>query len=384
MMRICFVTHKVKKGDGQGRVNYEVIQEAVGQGHEIIIISSEISEDLKDHPLVEWKEVTVKGWPTELLRNQVFAIGATIWLDRLRSRVDLTIVNGFVTYARSDINCIHFVHSAWLASPYHPYQERRSPRSFYQYIYTSLNRYLERKAMKRSRTIVAVSEQVRMELVQYAGIGKERIAVIRNGVDLQEFYPRPVKRANLKLSEDTVYAMFAGDIRSSRKNLDTVLKALTKVHDVHLLVVGWTEGSIYPQMAADLGIEDRVHFLGYRKDMAELMSAADLFVYPSRYEPFALVILEAMATGLPVIASRNCGAVELLNEETAVILDDPDDAVALAEAIRSCVYDRHRLKRMGEQAVHIAGGNSWNAMARHYSQLIDETARKKTFAAAKS
>lgn len=383
-MRICFITHKVKKGDGQGRVNYEVIQEAVAQGNEIIIIASELSEDLRCHPCVKWKKVTVKGLPTELLRNQVFAIGATIWMNILRSRVDLTIVNGFVSYASSDINCIHFVHSAWLSSPYHPYQERKTPKAIYQYIYTSLNRYLERKAMKRTRKIVAVSEQVKQELVQYTGILNDNIAVIRNGVDLQEFYPRPVKRSELQLSEDMVYAMFAGDIRSSRKNLDTVLKALTEVPDVHLLVVGWTEGSVYPQMAVDLGIEDRVHFLGYRNDMAELMSAADLFVYPSRYEPFALVILEAMATGLPVIASRNCGAVELLDEEAAVILEDPDDAAALAESIRNCVVDRHRLKRMGEQAVHIAGGCSWKAMARQYSKLIEETAGKKTFAAAKS
>jgi glycosyltransferase involved in cell wall biosynthesis len=383
-MKICFVTHKVKKGDGQGRVNYEVIQEAIGQGHEIVIIASELSEDLKHHPRVDWKKVSVEGWPTELLRNQVFAAGSTRWLMKLRSMIDLTIVNGFVTYARSDMNCIHFVHSAWLTSRYHPYQERRTFGSFYQYIYTRFNRSLERHAMRRTHTIVAVSEQVKQELVHHAGVEAERIAVIRNGVDLQEFYPRTVKRDALRLSEETIYAMFAGDIRSSRKNLDTVLKALATVPDVHLLVVGGTEGSSYPQMAAELGIEDRVHFLGYRKDMADLMSAADLFVFPSRYEPFALVLLEAMAAGLPVIASRNCGAVELLNEEAAVILEDPDDSKALAEAIQSCAFNSNRLKQMGEQAVRIARSHSWQDMARHYSRLIEETAHCKTMTAAES
>ncbi|MGO4109163.1 glycosyltransferase family 4 protein [Paenibacillus sp. YAF4_2] len=383
-MRMCFVTHKVKKGDGQGRVNYEVIQDAIGHGHRIVIIASELSEDLKNHPQVEWKKISVNGWPSELIRNQIFAVKSTLWLIKLRSLIDFTIVNGFVTYARSHMNCIHFVHSAWLASRYHPYQEGKNFRSFYQYIYTRLNRSLERYAMKRTSTIVAVSDQVKQELVDKADISAEQISVIRNGVDLQEFYPRLVERETLRLSEDTVYAMFAGDIRSSRKNLDTVLKALAEVPDVHLLVVGWTEGSSYPQMAADLGIKDRVHFLGYRKDMAELMSAADLFVYPSRYEPFALVLLEAMAAGLPIIASRNCGAVELLNEEAAVILDDPDDSKALAEAIRSCAFNRNRLKQMGEQAARIARSHSWKDMARHYSRLIEETAHCKTMTAAES
>ncbi|MCK9860361.1 glycosyltransferase family 4 protein [Paenibacillus sp. ATY16] len=377
-MKICFVTHKVKKGDGQGRVNYEVILEALRQGHEVMIIASELSEDLAKHPKVEWRKVSAGRLPTELLRNQLFAVRTTFELLLRKRQLDLVVVNGFVTYAKSDINCIHFVHSAWLASRYHPYRERKSFSSLYQWIYTGLNRYLEQNAMKRTSVVVAVSDRVRQELIQDAGVGGERIAVIRNGVDLQEFHPNRATRADLQLDEDKLYALFAGDIKSSRKNLDTVMKALSHVQDVHLLVVGDTTGSPYPKMAAELGITGRVRFLGYRTNMADWMSVSDMFVYPSRYEPFALVLLEAMAAGTPVIASRICGASELFTDKFAIGIDDPDNTEALTDAIRSLATDRERLNMMGADARNAALRHSWSKMAEQYVRLLEEAAVRKS------
>ncbi|WP_336774657.1 glycosyltransferase family 4 protein [Paenibacillus sp. MMO-58] len=377
-MKICFVTHKVRKGDGQGRVNYEVILEALRQGHEVMIIASELSDDLVRHPQVEWRKVSAGRLPSELLRNQLFAVRTTFELLLRKGQLDLIVANGFVTYAKSDINCIHFVHSAWLASRYHPYRERKSLSSLYQWIYTGLNRYMEQNAMKRTSVVVAVSDRVRQELIQDAGVGGERIAVIRNGVDLQEFYPDRATRAELQLDEDKLYALFAGDIKSSRKNLDTVIKALGHVQDVHLLVVGDTTGSPYPKMAAELGVADRVRFLGYRANMADWMSVSDMFVYPSRYEPFALVLLEAMAAGTPVIASRICGASELFTDEFAIGIDDPDDTEALTEAIRSLAGHRERLKRMGTDARKAALQHSWSGMAEQYVRLLEEAAIRKS------
>lgn len=373
-MKVCFVTHKVKKGDGQGRVNYEVIKETLRRGHEVIIIASEVSNDLTELDQVTWKRVSVNKIPTELFRNQWFALWSTLWLILLGKRIDLTIVNGFITYARSDINCVHFVHSAWLASKYHPFREAKTWGNFYQYLFNWLNSYLERLALLVANKIVVVSEQVKNELVNSAGINEDRISIIRNGVDLQEFYPKAVRRSDLNLLDNRLYALFAGDIKSSRKNLDTILYAIAEVEEVHLLVLGFTKGSIYPQLAEDLGIRERVHFLGFRADMADLMSAADLFVYPSRYEPFALVLLEAMATGTPIITSSTCGAVELLTEDAAIVIKDPDDIVALTHAIQHCVNNRDGLRRMGDHANALAQNHSWDAMARQYISVINEVA----------
>jgi glycosyltransferase involved in cell wall biosynthesis len=372
-MRICFVTHMVKKGDGQGRVNYEVILEALKQGHKIVIISAELSEELQEHDQVEWIKINLRKIPTALLRYQLFAILSAVWIWMNKRELELIVVNGFITYARSDINCIHFVHSAWVKSKYHPYREQKNIKGIYQLIYNSLNAVLERHALKRTNQVIAVSEQVKQELVQDAGVDYQRISVISNGVDLNEFYPRSVNRDDFNLDINKTYALFAGDLRSTRKNLDTVLHALAKVETVNLLVLGYTEKSKYPSLAESLGIADRVRFLGYRKDIAEIMSLADLFIFPSRYEPFSLVILEAMASGLPVITSSRCGAVELLSDNSAVVIEDPDDTPTLMNVLRELVSNKERLELMSLRAREDARKNSWENMSNKYMGIINYT-----------
>ncbi|KOP65415.1 hypothetical protein AMS62_09220 [Bacillus sp. FJAT-18019] len=372
-MKICFVTHAVKKGDGQGRVNYEVIVEALHQGHDIVIISSELSDDLQNHERVEWIRINLRTIPTALLRYQLFAWLSACWIWMNQRKLDLVVVNGFITYARSDINCIHFVHSAWVKSKYHPYHEQKNARAMYQWLYNSVNALLERHALKRTRQIVAVSEQVKQELIQDARVNPHKVSVISNGVDLNEFYPRAVNRKDFNLDINTTYALFAGDLKSSRKNLDTVLQALTQVDHIHLLVLGNAEKSVYPHMAERLGISQRVHFLGYRKDIAEIMSLADMFIFPSRYEPFSLVILEAMASGLPVITSSKCGAVELLSDDSAVVMEDPDDTETLVSALRELLSNKGRLETMSLRAREDARKNSWGSMSNQYMNLINRT-----------
>ncbi|MBT2764475.1 glycosyltransferase family 4 protein [Paenibacillus sp. ISL-20] len=376
-MKICFVTHKVKKGDGQGRVNYEVITEAVKERHDVIIISSELSEELRAHPQITWVKIGTSWIPTILLKYQWFALYSAIWIWTHQRGIDLVVVNGFITYARSDINCIHFVHSAWIRSTYHPFREQKNAKSLYQFIYNGLNALLERLALQQTRQIVAVSEQVKEELVQDAHIQAHRISVVSNGVDLNEFYPRTVNRADFNLAVERTYALFAGDLKSKRKNLDTVLAALANVEDIELIVLGYVEKSPYPQLAQELGISDRVHFLGYRQDVADMMSLADLFIFPSRYEPFSLVILEAMASGLPVITSNRCGAVELLSNQSAVIIEDPDDTSALIQALRDLSSDRELLELMARKAREDAQSNSWELMSSKYMQLFYKTSNLK-------
>ncbi|QCT04081.1 glycosyl transferase group 1 [Paenibacillus algicola] len=371
-MKICFVTHKVKKGDGQGRVNYEVILEAIRRGHEILIISSELCEELSGHQKVQWIQIKVGKIPTMLLKYQWFAILSSLLILIRRNSIGLLVVNGFITYARSDINCIHFVHSAWVKSPYHPYHEQKSMKSLYQYIYNKLNSRLERNALKKTRQVIAVSKQVKHELIKDAEIPNHRIAVVSNGVDLSEFYPRSLNRADFQLDDRKTYALFVGDLKSKRKNLDTVLKAVAEVKHLELLVLGYTDKSLYPNMAKQLGISERVHFLGYRKDVAQIMSLSDFFIFPSRYEACSLVILEAMASGLPIVTSNRCGGVELLNNQSAVIINDPDDFTALVRVLIDLTSDQEKLTNMAAHAREDAEEHSWDKMSFKYMQLFNQ------------
>jgi glycosyltransferase involved in cell wall biosynthesis len=208
------------------------------------------------------------------------------------------------------------------------------------------------------------------------GIPNESIQVQFCGVGLQEFFPGDADRRKLGLPEQVPLALFAGDIRINRKNLDTVLHALVQVPDLHLAVVGTTEGSPYPQLVAQLELSERVHFLGYRRDVSELMRAVDFFVFPSRYEPFGLVVIEAMASGLPVITATTTGAAELITPESGVVLSDSEDSQGLAQAMSSLKSDAELRQRMGQAARSIAEQHSWTSMAQRYVDVFEGLERQ--------
>jgi glycosyltransferase involved in cell wall biosynthesis len=379
-VKLCIVTHRIKKGDGQGRVNYEVALEALRRGHELTLVASEISPELEKNSLVNWISIPVNNLPSEFLRNFVFALKSANWLRKYRSQVDVVKVNGAITIAASDVNAVHFVHTSWLSSSVHISRTRRDLYGFYQWLYTAINSYSEKQAFKKAKVVIAVSEKVARELVNL-GVPCSQIRVILNGVDLQEFYPDVApdvsQRQKLGLPEDVTLGLFAGDIRTSRKNLDTVLHALVKAPNLHLIVVGNPEGSPFPQLAKSLGLSDRVHFVGYRRDIADIMRAVDLFVFPSRYEACTLVLLEALSSGLPVITAQATGGAELVTSECGFVLNDTDDSEALATALNTLSNDAKLRQQMGQAARNIALQHSWATMAASYIDLFEDLSKNK-------
>ncbi|GAB1544295.1 glycosyltransferase family 4 protein [Scytonema sp. NUACC21] len=384
-MKLCIVTHSVIKGDGQGRVNYEVAQEAIRRGHHVTLLSSQVAPELQQNDRVHWVPIPVEGWPTELLRNLIFAWRSTAWLRKYRVQLDVVKANGAISWAPSDVNAVHFVHGSWLkfsSKQVKPKSIRNAlnPRQviydLYQWFYTALNARWEKKAFRQSQAVVAVSDKIAKDLLEI-GVPQESIQVIVNGVDLQEFSPGVSDRKKWGLPEGVTLALFAGDIRIPRKNLDTVLHALVKVPELHLAVAGVKEGSPYLQLATSLGLDDRVHFLGLRRDLPEVMKAVDFFVFPSRYEPFGLVVIEAMATGIPVITASSTGAADLVTPSAGIVLQDSDDVEALATALLTLTQDRQLRIQMGKTSRTIAEQHSWNTMAQSYVDLLEQMTSKK-------
>lgn len=372
-MKLCIVTPYVIKGDGQGRANYEIVWEAIRRGYHVTLVARKIAPELQSHSQVNWISINVEKLPTQLLCEIVFSWQSASWLNKHRHEFDLVQVYGAVTSAASDVNTAQFVHSAWLRSPAHISRIQRNLYGAYQWFYTIWNGYLEKKAFRQTKVAVAVSERIKDELVDI-GVESDRIRVILNGVDVNEFVPGSSDRQKFNLPVGVTLALFAGDIRTNRKNLDTVLHALAQVPDMHLAVIGNTTGSPYPQLAADLNLSDRVHFMGFRRDIAQIMQAADLFVFPSRYEPFGMVVSEAMASGLPVITAQTTGAAEIITPACGVVLPDCDDAVALAQALGMLHNDAEGRKRMGQVGRAIAENHTWLSKAKSYVDLFEELA----------
>ena len=376
-MKLCIVTPNIVKRDGQGRVNYEIAWEAIRRGYQVTLLARSVAPELQENSQVNWILIPVKGWPMQLMREVVFAWHSAAWLRKHRPELDLVQANGTVTWARVDVDIAPFVHSAWWRSPVHISRVRRDFYGAYHWLYTLLNARWEKNAFRQAKAVVAVSERVREELLDI-GVPKERIRVISCGVDLQEFSPGSTDRKKLGLPEQVPLALFVGDIRTNRKNLDTVLHALVQVPELHLAVVGsadTTERSPYPLLAAQLGLNERVHFLE-NHPVSEVMRAVDLFVFPSRYEPFGLVVIEAMASGLPVITATTTGAAELITPEYGVVLSDSENVQALAQAMRTLANDSELRTRMGKAARTIAEKHSWVTMAQTYVDLFEEISGK--------
>ena len=365
------MTRRVGFNDGQGRVNYEIAAEALRQGHEVSLFSEHVDSTLAGSERVRVDLMPAPAWlPTRLPKDQVYAWRTRQHLLAKVGRCDAVLANGFVTWAKADVNAVHFVHGSWLRSPHHPWRQRRNARSFYRYVYNRLNASLERGAFSRSRKVVAVSELVRRELVA-SGVADSSIVIITNGVDGQEFRPGEPCRARFGLPDGAVIGLFAGDLADSRKNLDTVLHALAHVPALHLAVAGRHEGTRWPALAARLGVGGRVHFLGFQRDMPGLMQSVDLFVFPSRYETSSLVLLEALASGLPVVTARSVGAAEIVTPEAGMVLEDSEDAAALAAALQTLAGSLDRRRAMGQAGRTLALQHSWPAMAARYVALLE-------------
>lgn len=371
-MRVLIVTHAFVINDGQGRVNYEIVRAALAAGHSVTLVGSQAAPALLALPRVRFVQIPASRLPTRLLQYQMFALKSALWIRRHRAEFDVIHVNGFITWARADVNTVHFVHDGWYRCGFYPFRIRDGAYPAYQVLYTRLNAWCEKRALRRARVVVPVSLKVAAE-VRALGIGDERMQVIHNGVDVTEFAPGAAERARFGLPEAPFMLLFAGDLRLSRKNLDAVLRALVSMPPhVHLAVAGALRNSPYPALAQTLGVAERVHFVEFVKDMPALMRSVDAFVFPSRYEAMSLVMLEALASALPVVTAVTAGGAEVIDDNCGVVLGSPEDVAGLAAAVTRLASDPAYAGAMGRAARERAQTLSWQNMATRYLSLYEE------------
>jgi glycosyltransferase involved in cell wall biosynthesis len=367
--RLAFVSHRFQRNDGQGRVNYEIVRAALDCGYEVTILAAHCAEEIANHPRARFIPMGRESLPTELLRNLAFARSSARWLRRHRHELDLIQGNGFVTWEDCDVVAAHFIHAGWRKSPYYPFTTL-SPYSLYQRLYTFLNIRWEKRAFLRASRVIAVAHGIAGEL-ESMGVPAERIEVIHNGVDTEQFSPGSPDRDSFGLPADVPLALFVGDIRTPRKNLDTVIRALQQTPEIRLAVAGSVRDSPFPALARELGISDRVFFLDKVSRIPALMRSVDFFVFPSRYEAHPLVVLEAMASGLPAIVSGNFGAEAFLGDG-GHILKDPNDVTALATVINEWVQAPEKRRAMALAGRERALQMQWSKMAQSYLNVYEE------------
>ena len=162
---------------------------------------------------------------------------------------------------------------------------------------------------------------------------------------------RMEKRAELGLAEDEVALVSMGDL-IIRKNYPVAIEALAKINNpkVHYYICGQgSEKDKLKRMAEKLGIDRQVHFLGYRTDIKELLNASDIFLFTTLQEGLSRSLMEAMASGLPCIASNIRGNIDLLKGEKGGFLVPVDDANVVADRIIQLAGDAELRKKMSQE-----------------------------------
>ena len=227
--------------------------------------------------------------------------------------------------------------------------------------------------LKRVDAIIAISQEVRDELLQW-GFPADRIHLIPNGVDTTQFHPTP------PLSDRRVVQFLLVGRRTPQKGIDTTLEAVAELlrrgfaGRFRVRLLGWDYPEYdYREMAQCLGVVADVEFCPFEQAIEEVYRAAHCLILPSRGEGLSNVLLEAMACGLPVIASRVSGTVDVLCDETRGILIDSGSPRALADAMAVIIEQPDRAAQFGEAGRRrVLDAFSLNSVAERYQQLYTE------------
>lgn len=198
--------------------------------------------------------------------------------------------------------------------------------------------------------IVVNSRMVRGHFEQFLGVDPELVRVVPSAIDPLRFVAedrlkrRQAQRDRWGVAPDVGVGLFIA-MNYRLKGLVPLLRAVRRVpadRAFRLAAVGHRKFAEFQRLAADLGVADRVSFLGHRADPKDAYFAADFLVHPTFYDPCSLVVLEALACGLPVVTTRYNGAAELFGPDAGVVVDTPHDEAGLAAAITTCLDPRFR------------------------------------------
>jgi len=289
---------------------------------------------------------TAVGLPWAASRAGVDLIHAPAYTAPLTARVPTVVTIHDVSYA---------VHPEW-----YPYRRDPFRRAFY------------RRSARTAAHVMTVSEFSAGEIVRAYAIPRDRITVAPHGAS-HAFLP---KAAGVEIALPAgvcpTFLLHIGDLHP-RRNLAVVVRAIIesrregRLRDPISLVLAGVDrgiGDELRRMAAAASLPGLVVCLGAVLDdcLVALYRAATALVYPSRYEGFGLPLLEAMACGTPVIASRAASIPEVLGD--AGILLDPDDVTGWGSAIDSVLTDPTRRERMRAAGIQRAGGFTWARTAR--------------------
>ena len=345
-MKVALALHRVRPTGGQDRYALELARR-LAQPVALDLVTIEAEGDLP--PAVGVRRVRAPLRPM-LLTAPLFRLRA----GRLARRggYDLVHAVGGALPGASVITA-QFCAAEW---------RRLNPDAgWYQRLVSAQAVRDERAAYRHPAlaAVIAVSRRTAEEVKRWYGPLAVPVYVIPNAVDLDAFKPLPARRR----AGSRARLLFVGAFE--RKGLDVAIRALARLgSDAELLAVGSGDAARYGRLAASLGVADRVRLEPPRADIPAAFAAADVFLFPTRYEPFGMVIAEALASGVPVVTSSRAGAADLIRDgSSGFVVGDPEDAAAFAAAVDRILGEPAGWPAMSAAARDAVRNLTWDSVA---------------------
>jgi UDP-glucose:(heptosyl)LPS alpha-1,3-glucosyltransferase len=363
-MRIAFVVHDYHRAGGHSRYVAELAARFATE-HEVHVFANRIDDD-GSSPIHFHK---VPAWRANALTTVLsFILPVTFQIGR---GFDIIHSQGFCGL-RGNVFTAHICNRAWHRS----LQKLEGGASVRETIFNAVGTTLEYALYRFARhcEVIAISKRVARDIVEYYHC-RAPIHVIHHGVDLDLFSPatrtrwRSEMRAKYAFAADDMVFLYVGDLR---KGASLCIQALATLKNGRLLLVSRSRTEAYERLAKGLGVSDRVVFAGPTDHVEKAYAAADAFVLPTPYDAFAMVVSEAMASGLPVIVSKAAGASELIEHGVNGLLLNDTSVSEVARHMQSLVHDRQGAARLGCAARRSVEGLSWDRAARQTMGVYEE------------
>lgn len=338
-MKITFVTYIYpypERGYNPGieRVVQEFARELVRQGHEIHVLTTYRNGGVKQFEI----DQGVQLHRVSDTRHYLGKVGSVFSLDLFSLNHQITEYSALLE--SSDI--VHaFTPIVWkffstpLIAHYHHWDDPSEPL---EYLYLPTNHWLWMHSYEIADRIIAVSEYSADDLVS-RGLTRSKIEVVPNGVDTDTYHPGP---SSIEFEEWNTVLLYVGPLME-RKGLRYLIRAMPDILNDHpntgLVLVGGGDNDSLEQLAERMGVRDNIRFEGFvpEDDLPDYYRAADVFVFPSLLEGFGMVLVEAMASGLPVVSTTATAIPEVVDD--AGLLVPPRSESELASTISSLIKE---------------------------------------------
>jgi glycosyltransferase involved in cell wall biosynthesis len=376
MKSYLLVTGDFVRTGGMDRANFALADYLARQGEQVHLVAYRVASELLAYPNVTFHRVPK-------VANSYWLSGPLLnWVGRSQAQ-QITAVGGRVLVNGGncqwgDINWVHYVHAA-----YEPENQAGMLRQMKGTVSHRISLATERKALQSAQVVIVNSDSTKRDLIKRLAIAPQKIHTVYLGTEPQKFYPAtPQQRAKLRhqlgWSPNKPIVVFIGALGDRRKGFDTLFSAWQMLcadanWDANLVVIGvGAELPLWQRRAAEAGISSRIHFLGFRCDVPDLLRSADCLVAPTRYEAYGLGVHEALCCGLPALVSATAGVAERYPPESRdLLLPDPEDAANLATRLRQWRGNSQQYSKLVNSLSQELRSYTWDDMAQSILKTIE-------------